>query len=102
MNGDNWDVRKLALITLAAGALITTAAIVWWEMFFTKVVNPLVGPGGSWTSVMQCLWSDGGDCALILRLYRLTGGTPYDPAIFWIGISGMIIGLVLLLTARRA
>lgn len=101
MSGDNWDVRTLSLITLGAGALITVAAITWWAMFYSEVINPLVGPGKNLASVVHCLWSSPSDCTFLSSLYGLTGGTPYDPSIFWIGISGIVIGLVLYLTASK-
>jgi hypothetical protein len=94
------DFRKLGNILTAAGAVLLIGACFWWFTFYTSVVRDLgrlTGGGADATlsDALTCLYSSGGICAS-----SLTGKTPYEPMLFWFGLAGLILGLLIRLAAK--
>jgi hypothetical protein len=99
------DFRKLGNILTAAGAVVLIGACFWWFAFYTSVVRDLgrLTGGGADTSLsdaLTCLYSSGGICALVSGASSLTGKTPYEPMLFWFGLAGLILGLLIRLVAN--
>jgi hypothetical protein len=99
------DFRKLGNILTAAGAVVLIGACFWWFAFYTSVVRDLgrlTGGGADATlsDALTCLYSSGGICALVSGASSLTGKTPYEPMLFWFGLAGLIVGLLIRLAAK--
>jgi len=86
------DIKKLTVILIWVGALIVAGALLWWATFYTQVM----GKGHSLPiDALRCLYSSSGQCGFIASLARLSGGTPYNPTFFWIGIIVLGAGIIL-------
>jgi hypothetical protein len=99
------DFRKLGNILTAAGAVVLIGAGFWWFAFYTSVVRDLgrlTGGGADATlsDALTCIYSSGGICALVSGASSLTGKTPYEPMLFWFGLAGLILGLLIRLAAK--
>jgi hypothetical protein len=94
------DFKKLGNILAAAGAVVLIGACFWWFAFYTSVVRDigrLTGGGAdaSLSDALTCLYSSGGICALVAGASSLTGKTPYEPMMFWLGLAGLLLGLLI-------
>jgi hypothetical protein len=94
------DFKKLGNILAAAGAVVLIGACFWWFTFYTSVVRDigrLTGGGAdaSLSDALTCLYSSGGICALVAGASSLTGKTPYEPMVFWFGLAGLLLGLLI-------
>jgi hypothetical protein len=99
------DFKKLGNILTAVGAVVLIGACFWWFAFYTSVVRDLgrLTGGGADTSLsdaLTCLYSSGGICALVSGASSLTGKTPYEPMLFWFGLAGLLVGLVIRFAAK--
>ena len=99
------DFKKLGNILTAAGAVALIGAGFWWFAFYTSVVRDigrLTGGGtdASLSDALTCLYSSGGICALVAGASSLTGKTPYEPMVFWLGLAGLLLGLLIRLAAK--
>jgi len=99
------DFKKLGNILTAAGAVVLIAAGFWWFAFYTSVardIGRLTGGGtdASLSDALTCLYSSGGICALVAGASSLTGNTPYEPMVFWFGLAGLVLGLLIRLAAK--
>lgn len=102
------DFRKLGNILAVIGAAALVGAVAWWFVFYSNVVSELQNaPGGREAGagirdVWRCLYSSDGLCALISGGANLFGKTPYEPMLFWIGLVGLVVGVVVRLAAKPA
>jgi hypothetical protein len=101
------DFKKLGNLLMAAGAVALIAALVWWFSFFSSMVRELgrVTGGQSDASVFDawtCLYSSSGACGLVAAAASLVGKTAYEPLLFWFGLAGLVVGLVIRLAAKPA
>lgn len=80
------DARKLSDTLLTIGTIGTVGAIIWWAAFY--------GEAGVGREAIGCLWSRAGPCGFISGLAQFAGKTPYNPALFWIGVVALICGFV--------
>jgi hypothetical protein len=99
------DFKKLGNLLAAAGAVVLLGACFWWFAFYTSVVRDigrLTGGGADagLSDVLTCLYSSGGVCSLIAGASSLTGKTPYEPMVFWFGLAGLLLGLLIRYTAK--
>jgi hypothetical protein len=99
------DFKKLGNVLTAAGAVVLVGACVWWFSFYSSVVREVgkATGGGSDATVfdaMSCLYSSSGICALVAGVATLAGRTPYEPMVFWFGLSGLLLGLLIRFTAK--
>ncbi len=86
------DIKKLTNILIMIGILVIAGALLWWATFYTQVM----GKGSSLPiDALLCLYSSSGHCGFIASLARLSGGTPYNPTLFWIGIIVLGVGIIL-------
>ena len=100
------DFRRLGNILAIAGAVVLVAAIGWWFVFYSGVVGELrKAPGGIETGaglgdMWRCLYSSDGLCALISGGANLMGKTPYEPMLFWAGLAGLVVGVIVRVAAK--
>ena len=98
------DFKKFGNILIGAGAVVLVAAVVWWFTFYSSVVREigkLTGSGeGSVSDVVGCLYSSSGICGLVSSVAVLAGKTAYEPLLFWFGLAGLILGVLVRFTAK--
>jgi len=99
------DFKKLGNALTVTGALVLVGAFIWWFSFYSSVVREIgrATGGGSDASVfdaMSCLYSSGGICTLVTAVTALTGRTAYEPMVFWFGLAGLLLGLLIRFTAK--
>ena len=49
---------------------------------------------------VSCLYSSSGICALVSGVATLAGKTPYEPMLFWFGLAGLVLGVLIRFTAK--
>jgi hypothetical protein len=99
------DFKKLGNILTLAGAVVLVGACIWWFSFYSSVVRDVgrATGGGSDATVfdaMSCLYSSSGICALVTGVATLAGRTAYEPMVFWFGLGGLLLGLLIRFTAK--
>jgi hypothetical protein len=98
------DFRKFGNVLMLAGAAVLVAACIWWFTYYSSVVREigkLTGSGeGSVLDVVGCLYSSGGICGLVASVSVLAGKTAYEPMLFWFGLAGLILGVLIRYTAK--
>lgn len=99
------DFKRLGNILMVAGAVVLAAALTWWFVFYTSVIREVGrasgGPGeGSVVDAVSCIYSSSGACALVSGIATLAGRTAYEPMVFWFGLAGLILGIVIRATAK--
>jgi hypothetical protein len=101
------DFRRLGNILIALGLVVVAAAVAWWYTFFASVAREVSRvPGGnaqiSVFDAKSCLYSNSDFCGLISGAARMLGNTPYEPMLFWAGLVGLVVGVVVRLAAKPA
>ena len=97
------DFRKFGNILMVFGAALLIGALIWWFMFYSSVVREIgkaTGGEGSVFDVVGCLYSSSGVCSLVSTVAVLAGKTAYEPMLFWFGLAGLILGVVMRYTAK--
>ena len=98
------DFRKLGNVLMLAGVVVLAAACIWWFVFYSSVVREIgkaTGSGeGSVFDVVGCLYSASGICGLVSSVAVLAGKTAYEPMLFWFGLAGLVLGVVIRFTAK--
>jgi membrane associated rhomboid family serine protease len=99
------DFRKLGNLLIAAGATALLGAVIWWFSFYSSLVRELGRATGgqgdaSVLDAWTCLYSSSGVCALVAAVAPLAGRTAYEPMLFWFGLAGLIVGVVVRLAAK--
>jgi hypothetical protein len=49
---------------------------------------------------LSCLYSSSGACSLVTGVATIAGRTPYEPMLFWFGLAGLVLGLLIRFTAK--
>lgn len=102
------DFKKLGNILAVIGGAVLAGAVAWWFVFYSNVVSELqrapvgVEAGKGLRDVVSCLYSSDGICGLIATGANLFGKTPYAPVVFWVGLVGLVVGVVIRLAAKPA
>ena len=100
------DFRKLGNLLVVGGAAVVAAAILWWLFFYSAIMRELAQapgapPGGnSVFDALSCLYSNRDVCGFIAGFARLLGRTPYEPMVLWVGLAGLILGVLIRVTAK--
>ena len=97
------DFKKLGTLLIIAGAATLVAACIWWFVFYSSVVREIgraTGGEGSVSDVVGCLYSSSGICGLVSGVATLAGKTAYEPMLFWFGLAGLILGVVMRYAAK--
>lgn len=84
--------KKLANNMLILGIVLLIAAVCWWASFYGPIAHKL---GTSLMRANSCLYSNGGVCAVATGIAQLTGDTPYNPILCWIGAGFAAAGALL-------
>ena len=92
------DLKKLGNLLTAGGAVVLIGAVAWWYSFFSSVKREV--PNVNLNDALGCLYSSGDLCGLVSIGARMLGTTPYDPKVFWIGLAGLVAGLLIRATAK--
>jgi hypothetical protein len=102
------DFKRLGTILIIGGVAVIVAAVAWWFAFYSAIMSelsraPNAPPGGnSVFNVISCLYSSQDVCGFIAGFARLLGRTPYEPMLLWLGLGGLVVGVVVRLAARPA
>ena len=98
------DFKKFGNVLMLAGAVVLVGACIWWFTFYSSVVREIgkvTGSGeGSVLDVVGCLYSSSGICGLVASVAVLAGKTAYEPMLFWFGLAGLIVGVLIRFTAK--
>jgi hypothetical protein len=99
------DFRKLGNVLMIAGAAALIGALIWWFSFYSSVareVGRATGGQGDATvwDAWNCLYSSAGICSVVSGIATLAGRTAYEPMLFWFGLGGLILGVVIRYTAK--
>ena len=91
VEGVKTDVQKMTHALTRLGSLIIIGALVWWNAFYSE----MLGQHDSLFDVLDCLASSSGACGMITATTSLKGETVYNPTVFWVGITVLVIGLIM-------
>jgi hypothetical protein len=99
------DFKKLGNALTVIGALALVGAFIWWFSFYSSVVRDIGSATGrpgdaSVFDAWSCLYSSGGICTLVTAVSTLAGRTAYEPMVFWFGLAGLVLGLLIRFTAK--
>jgi hypothetical protein len=99
------DFRKLGNGLIAIGALVLIGAFLWWLYFYNSLARDFARvtgskPDASVFDALNCLYSSSGACALVAGVASLAGRTAYEPMLFWFGLAGLVLGLLIRFTAK--
>ena len=102
------DFKRLGTILIVGGSAVIVAAFAWWLAFYSTIVNelsraPNAPRGGTGVfDLVSCLYSSRDVCGFIAGFARLLGKTPYEPMLLWLGLGGLVVGVVMRLAAKPA
>lgn len=90
-------VAKKNLKTLSnnfaiGGIILILISALWWFSFYGAITSKM---GANVTDAFSCLYSSNGVCAVASSMAQISGKTPYDPIVFWIGLIAAIAGGVI-------
>jgi hypothetical protein len=101
-------LRRVGNILTVAGLVVTVAAFAWWLLFYSTIMRELsratnAPPGGnSVFDAISCLYSSKDVCGLFAGAARFAGKTPYEPMLLWVGLAGLVLGVVVRLISKPA
>jgi len=86
--------RLLSSFIISIGVFIIIIAIFSWGRIYSELIKAEKFDLAQ--NFVPCLFStENTTCVSMGLLVKFTGGTPYDPAIFWQGVYILIFGIVL-------
>ena len=97
-----------ATVPTPTSATSFTLMRAWWFAFYSTIMRelsraPNAPPGGnSVFDAISCLYSSKDVCALFAGAARFVGKTPYEPMLLWVGLAGLVLGVVVRLVSRPA
>ncbi len=99
------DFKKLGNVLTLAGVAALIGAVIWWFVFYSSVVREIGkatggGADAKVTDALSCLYSSSGICAVVSAVATVAGRTPYEPMLFWFGLAGLILGLLIRYAAK--
>ena len=103
------DFRKFGNVLMLAGAVVLVAACIWWFSFYSSVSRSPIArelakatgnTDAGLSDVLGCLYSSGGICGVVSTLAPLAGKTAYEPMLFWFGLAGLVLGVLIRFTAK--
>lgn len=100
------DFKRLGSILIIGGIAVMAAAFAWWLSFYSSILRELArAPAAPPTSnsvfdLFSCFYSSRDVCGFIAGFARLVGRTPYEPMLLWVGLAGLVVGVVIRLSAK--
>jgi|GEM_PF-862525 len=88
------DTRKLSLILILGGVAVIALSIVWFFAVYAEAMDTMSQFGGNDMAgkIMSCLYSSDAVCQ---GGGFMSDAPSYTPVIFWIGLIGLIAGVVM-------
>ena len=86
------DIKKLTAILIGIGILIIAGAFICWVTFYSQVTG---ARSSLPMDALDCLYTSSAKCGFVAGIARLSGGTPYNPTLSWIGIIVLGAGIIL-------
>ena len=91
-------MRRFSLLLLVSGVGALIAAVLWWFLFWRAVVARL---GGNITDALPCLAIENSTyCSAINLVSDISGKTPYEPALLWVGFLALLLAAIIRLGTR--
>ena len=94
-------MKTKTLLNLFAGlgAVITAVSAVWWGLVYHFVSQQ---NGESMWGSVACMYSLSAECNFLRAMGWLRGINPYEPMLFWTGVTVLLMSLLLKRSLRRA
>lgn len=91
------DIRKLSLILMLGGAGAGLLALIWFVAAYAGAADFMGDQFG--LKMLSCLYSSAAICQ---GAAMFSEGPSYSPVLFWIGVIGMLAGVVIRLSAGNS
>jgi hypothetical protein len=91
-------IKTLSNIFIGVGALLTSLSALWWGVvyhFVSKMNNESM-----WDS-LTCMGSLSAECNLLRAMGWMRGVNPYEPMLFWFGLTVLVMALLLKSSALK-
>lgn len=84
--------KTLLNVFTGLGALLTAVSAAWWGLvyYFVSQQN-----GESMWGSVACLYSLSAECNFLRAMAWLRGINPYEPMLFWTGITVLLMSVML-------
>lgn len=86
-------MRAIGIVMATVGFALTSGAVLWFQSFYKEAAE-FVG-GKDAPLPVECLYSMTGPCRSVAAVISWTGSRPYEPLLFWCGISSLFAGIML-------
>lgn len=94
------DAQRLGTILAVVGAMLVGAAFIWWATYYAELMRFMEVKGQALP--LGCLLFTSAECGLMGGVKMLfNGGTPYSPAVFWLGAIVGGVGLAIRASATN-
>lgn len=91
------DIRRLSLILMLGGAGAVLLALVWFVAAYAGAAEMMEFMGDEFAlKMLSCLYSSSAICQ---GAGMFSDGPSYSPVLFWIGLIGVLAGVVIRLSA---
>ena len=98
------DFRKLGNLLVMAGAAVLVAACIWWFSSIPRSCARSVKLTGGAKAASSTWWAAStaraASAAWSSSVSVLAGKTAYEPMLFWFGLAGLILGVLIRFTAK--
>lgn len=89
------NIEKLSNWLLTIGVFLVVLAVFWSLYAYGVVGMDVAKQGLKPNSVIVCLYSFGGNCALLEQAAAEKGAITYSPIVFWLGVALFLGSIVL-------
>ena len=90
------ETRQLGRTLVTVGIIGVVVAVIWWLSFYSQISSGIGGGGGA---PLQCLFSSSGPCGLVSGVAEMAGYVSYSPAVLWISLIVLVIGVIIVSTS---
>ena len=91
--------KTLLNVFVALGAVITAVSAAWWGLVYHFVSQQ--NSENMWDSV-ACMYSLSAECNFLRAMGWLRGVNPYEPLLFWLGVTILMMSLLIRRSLQRA
>jgi hypothetical protein len=92
------NARKLSGILVSLGVLVVASALIWWLYFYSQMSREI---HGDLKRFLHCMYATSYECKFVNELASSDGKTPYNPAVLWVGVAVLAVGLILGFSLRK-